>query len=97
MSERAFKGLLANTFREVKQRRFAAGINAKRMMNIVFNGQVREVADDATVAALIAQLDLNPSYIAVEVNRELVPRQQHAACRLSEGDHVELVTLVGGG
>jgi thiamine biosynthesis protein ThiS len=35
--------------------------------------------------------------VAVEVNRELVPRRNFEATQLQEGDHVEIVTLVGGG
>jgi len=35
--------------------------------------------------------------VAVEVNRTLVRRADHAACALQPGDHVEVVTLVGGG
>ncbi|MFV1965847.1 MAG: sulfur carrier protein ThiS [Pirellulaceae bacterium] len=66
-------------------------------MQIVFNGQERETADDITVAALLEELKLPPKRVAVEVNLELVARDQHAACVLQEGDQLEVVTLVGGG
>jgi sulfur carrier protein len=66
-------------------------------VNITFNGEMRRVADDATVAALLAELGLTPAYVAVEVNLELVPRAEHSARALSPGDQVEVVTLVGGG
>ena len=42
-------------------------------------------------------LGLADTYVAVEVNLELVPRQDHARHRLAEGDRLEIVTLVGGG
>ena len=48
-------------------------------------------------AALLAELKLEPRYLAVERNRVLVPRRQHASCTLEEGDQLEIVTLVGGG
>jgi thiamine biosynthesis protein ThiS len=64
---------------------------------IQFNGQPREVPTGTTVAVLLARLELRPAYVAVEINQELVPRGQHAQCVLSEGDQVEVVTLVGGG
>jgi sulfur carrier protein len=66
-------------------------------MRIVVNDQTRNLADDATVAALLDELKLAGKPVAVEVNLELVPRQRHAQHRLAEGDRLEIVTLVGGG
>jgi thiamine biosynthesis protein ThiS len=66
-------------------------------MQITVNGQSRQVADDATVARLLDDLNLTGKPVAVEVNLELVPRQRHAQHRLTEGDRLEIVTLVGGG
>lgn len=66
-------------------------------MNITVNGQPRELDEGATVAQLLESLDLSPRQVAVEVNLELVPRARHAEHQLSEGDRLEVVTLVGGG
>ena len=66
-------------------------------MRITVNGQPREVPDGTTVARLLEMLPTAGGPVAVEVNREIVPRSQHAARRLAEGDAVEIVTLVGGG
>ena len=66
-------------------------------MLITINGQSRQVLDGATIAALLDELNLADKPLAVEVNRELVPRQQHARHPLAEGDCLEIVTLVGGG
>ena len=66
-------------------------------MQIRVNGEGKEVPDGSSVATLIELLELNPRFLAVERNRELVPRQQHADCQLEEGDEIEIVTLVGGG
>jgi len=65
-------------------------------MRITVNGEARETADD-TVAALLESLGLARQAVAVEVNREVVPKADHPTHRLREGDRVELVTLVGGG
>jgi sulfur carrier protein len=64
---------------------------------IKLNGETLTVEENVTVAGLLASLKKDPKFLAVEVNRELVPRTQHADCQLSEGDDVEIVTLVGGG
>ena len=66
-------------------------------MQITVNGQSREVAEQATIAGLLDDLNLTGKPVAVEVNLELVPRQRHAGHRLAEGDRLEIVTLVGGG
>ncbi len=64
---------------------------------IVCNGQPCPLQPGTTVARLLEQLRLDPRRVAVEVNRELVPRARHAQHTLRPGDVVEIVTLVGGG
>jgi len=66
-------------------------------MQITINGQNRTVAENLTLAELLGELLLSSKPVAVEVNLELVPRQQHSQHRLMEGDRLEIVTLVGGG
>jgi sulfur carrier protein len=66
-------------------------------LEIVINGEPRQVDGDVTLAALLEQLEMKPRYLAVERNRELVPRGRHAECVLQPGDALEIVTLVGGG
>ena len=67
------------------------------MLTILVNGRPRQVPDGATAADLVAALELAPDQVAVEINRELVPRATRVERALEEGDRVELVTLVGGG
>jgi sulfur carrier protein len=66
-------------------------------MQVTVNGQSRQVAEGLTIAQLLDELRLGGKPVAVEVNLELVPRQRHAQHRLTEGDRLEIVTLVGGG
>jgi len=66
-------------------------------VQISVNGQPRQVAEATTIARLLDQLELTTKYVAVEVNLQLVPRSRHAEHRLSEGDRLEIVALVGGG
>lgn len=67
-------------------------------MQIIHNGQPRELAAGTkTVADLVVELGLRPQLVAVEVNGELAPRASHATTMLTDGDQVEVVTLVGGG
>jgi sulfur carrier protein len=70
---------------------------ATNVIEILCNGELRSLADGATVAALVAELGLNVQHVAVEVNQDLVPRAKHVSRPLAAGDRVEVVTLVGGG
>ncbi|HMP15710.1 MAG TPA: sulfur carrier protein ThiS [Gemmatales bacterium] len=66
------------------------------MPRILLNGEPYQ-APEGTLADLLASLQKDPKRLAVEVNRELVPRSEHAQTLVREGDEVEMVTLVGGG
>ncbi len=66
-------------------------------VNVIINGAPRDVASEITIAALLAELEVSQRHVAVEVNRQLVPRARHAEYQLREGDCLEVVTLVGGG
>jgi sulfur carrier protein len=69
----------------------------RAMIQVTINGETQEVAPGTTVAALLVRLRMQPRLVAVERNRNLVPRAEHAACTLETGDRLEIVTLVGGG
>ena len=66
-------------------------------MIVSVNGDSQEVTENASVTDLLQLLELNAAHVAVEVNRELIPREQHQQYRLSAADQLEIVTLVGGG
>ncbi len=66
-------------------------------MQVVVNGASQDVPDDLTVTALVAHLGLAEGPVAVEINREIVPRAEHAARSIVAGDSIEIVHFVGGG
>ena len=65
-------------------------------MRIVLNGEERQIPDGLTVEALIAHVGLSGP-VAVERNRELVLRAEHASTSVVDGDTIEIVHFVGGG
>ena len=67
------------------------------MPTIVLNGESRSTTEGQTVAQLIHELGLDSRNVAVERNREVVPRAEHGQTVLAEGDQLEVVTFVGGG
>ena len=71
-------------------------------MHITVNGKPREITAPASVTDLLAQLDLHPQAVVVELNRKIIRRPELADAviisdGLSDGDVVELVHFVGGG
>jgi sulfur carrier protein len=66
-------------------------------MNVTINGATRDVPDDLTIKDLVLHLGLGEGPVAVEVNREIVPRAQHATHKIAGGDAIEIVHFVGGG
>lgn len=66
-------------------------------MHITVNGKSMALDDGATVRDLLDRMALPGGPMAVEVNRDIVPKARHVETVLREGDRVEVVTLVGGG
>jgi thiamine biosynthesis protein ThiS len=68
-------------------------------MKLQINGEDRDFSAAApfTLAALIETLGMKADRVAVELNRDIVPRDRWAATQLCEGDQLEIVHFVGGG
>ncbi|HUX06972.1 MAG TPA: sulfur carrier protein ThiS [Acidobacteriota bacterium] len=67
------------------------------MITVTINGEERQLEQGTTVDALLTLMKAKRSFLAVERNREIVPRTAYAETTLADGDRVEIVTLVGGG
>jgi thiamine biosynthesis protein ThiS len=65
-------------------------------MNLTINGET-QVSAAETLGALIAGLGMKPDRVAIELNREIVPREQWPQTPLHDGDRLEIVHFVGGG
>jgi thiamine biosynthesis protein ThiS len=68
-----------------------------RRVNVTINGEAHDVPAGLTVRALVEHLGLSAGPVAVEVNREIVPRAAHASVVVNAGDAIEIVHFVGGG
>jgi thiamine biosynthesis protein ThiS len=64
---------------------------------VTINGESRDIPADLTLAALVRQLGLTDGPVAIERNREVVPRAQHEQVTVEAGDVLEIVHFVGGG
>jgi sulfur carrier protein len=66
-------------------------------MTIRINGDERDVPAGLTVLALVAHLGLNAGRVAIERNREILPRAGWETTPVEPGDRYEIVQFVGGG
>ncbi len=65
-------------------------------MNLIINGENRSVSAE-TLTSLVEQLGMKPDRVAIELNREIVPRDRWSQTALKNGDQLEIVHFVGGG
>ena len=72
-------------------------IDAQQSLAISVNGEERRVPAGLSIAAMLAELGLDPTRVAVERNLEVVPRSSLADVRVEDGDRYEVVHFVGGG
>ena len=67
------------------------------MIDVTINGEGDQLADDVTVAALVAERARSPRGTAVAVNGEVVPRSTWKVTPLHPGDRIELLRASQGG
>jgi thiamine biosynthesis protein ThiS len=66
-------------------------------MKLQVNGEEKSFESPLTLFSLIEQMGLQPDRVAIELNRDIVPRDQWPKTNLFEGDRLEIVHFVGGG
>lgn len=66
-------------------------------MNVVLNGEPRQVPEPCSVRDVLQAIDLDEAVVAVAVNETFVPKSEHAARVLQPGDRIEVVAPMAGG
>jgi sulfur carrier protein len=66
-------------------------------MNIILNNTINEVHENITIEELLLLNNIRSRYIAVEINKRIIPKSKYKEYRLSEDDKVEIITAIGGG
>jgi len=71
-------------------------------MNLSINGETRSfdvpsAPPQFTLVLLVEALGMKSDRVAIELNRDIVPRDRWAETALKEGDKLEVVHFVGGG
>lgn len=67
------------------------------MIRLFVNGETRELDKDATVASLLEKLGTPPERVAIELNLQVLDKQDYARTVLKDGDRLEIISFVGGG
>lgn len=66
-------------------------------MNITINGSTHNYPTDTSIVALLELLELQGQRIALEINKEIIPRSEYKNHTLTEGDTIEIIQAIGGG
>ena len=66
-------------------------------INIMLNGEAKQVNSDYSVAQLLDELNLQNKRLAVEINQDLISRSQFSQHKFNKDDKVEIVQAIGGG
>ncbi len=72
-------------------------MSQRATIDIVLNGEPHRLNGDARLATLLERLKVRRTRIAVEINREVVPKADYDKVVLGAGDQVEVINFVGGG
>ena len=73
------------------------GIFLRMTIQIQLNGASHSLGENSSVADLLDQLGMGSKRVAVELNREILPRSEYADKTLNNADRVEIVQAIGGG
>ena len=66
-------------------------------MNIILNNESDEVHDGITIKELLDDKKIQTQYIAIEINKKIIPKSSYYKHELKEGDKIEIITAIGGG
>ncbi len=67
------------------------------MIDIIINGEKREIESKTTLLELVKNLEIEDRVVAAALNSEVAKKEQWGECELKSGDRVELLNFVGGG
>lgn len=74
-----------------------ASLKEAEIMQILLNGAPQTVEEGLSLKKLVESLGSDPRGIAIELNREIIPKSEHGEVILKDGDTLEVVQFVGGG
>ena len=67
------------------------------MITITVNNEPQQLNQTCSLADFLITQGLTGKRLAVELNRQIVPRSQHPVQMLSDGDKMEIIHAIGGG
>lgn len=69
----------------------------RRRVGITLNGKRKEIQEGMSLTELLKNLGIEPQRVALEVNLNVIRRMEYEKTKISEGDRIEVVQIIGGG
>lgn len=66
-------------------------------MNIVVNGEKKELSGELNLQELLKKLDLPTERVAIEVNKMVIRKKDWTTINIKDADQIEIIHFVGGG
>jgi thiamine biosynthesis protein ThiS len=72
-------------------------VSTNEQIEVAINGEIRSIPHGQTILRLLESLALDPSRVAVELDRRIVKPNNWGSTPIADGAHLEIVQFVGGG
>jgi|TARA_B100001059_G_C17539481_1_gene429659 sulfur carrier protein len=66
-------------------------------ITIYINGKKKLVNFDCSLLDILEEFNIKSSFIAIEVNKEVVPKSKYSTKKILKGDNIEILQMIGGG
>ena len=66
-------------------------------ITIYINGRKKLVNFDCSLLDILEEFNIKSSFIAIEVNKEVVPKSKYSTKKILKGDNIEILQMIGGG
>ena len=66
-------------------------------MELIINGELRQINESQNLAELVKELDIQSPNFAMALNQQVIPRSKYESTTINENDQIEIVHAVGGG
>lgn len=72
-------------------------IMKKNKIQIYINGKKKNINSNYYLINILEEYSLKNKLIAVEINKEVIPKSNYKTKKINKNDRIEILELIGGG